>query len=242
MDHVLIIEDEKDLIDTWTYYLEQAGYRTTATTDGFTGLDLAAQVQPDLILLDLHLARNEGGRRLSGLEILRTVRETSDVPIVIVTGNYTDQFDRVLGFQRGADDYLIKGNFGVQELLARVRYQISRHQRAGARNSQSDAGSAVISGDLTLDRDRRLATLAGQPLDLTPLEFKVLLYLMLNRHRSLTHQEIWDYGWREADADPVTIRNNIRMQISGLRKKLRDSQTREPRIISIRGVGYSFRG
>ncbi len=242
MAHILIIEDENDLIDTWTYYLEQAGHRVTATTEGPVGLEMACDCHPDLIILDLHLARDHTGRQLTGMEILRGIRTTADMPILIASGNYTDQVDRVMGFQQGADDYLIKGQFGVQELLARVEYQLNQYQRARtAWNATADNHSVLRQGDLTLDRDWQLVTLYGHHVDLTPLEFRILLFFMLNPGRNVSHAEIWQYGWRDAQADTVTMRNNVRIQISSLRRKLQDSDSPEPRIVSIRGVGYSFR-
>ncbi len=243
MSHILIIEDERDLIDTWTYYLEQAGHRVTATTEGPTGLEMAKDFQPDLIILDLQLSRDQAGRTLAGMEILRAVRAKSDIPILIASGNYTDQVDRVMGFQQGADDYLIKGQFGVQELLARVDYQLAQSQRTRIENGLSMAtGSVLRQGNLTLNRDWHTVTLHGRNVDLTPLEFRVLLVFMLNPGRSVSHEEIWQHGWRDSSADAITIRNNVRIQVSSLRRKLKDSNSREPRIVSIRGVGYSFRG
>ncbi len=243
MAHILIIEDESDLVDTWTYYLEQAGHRITATTEGTLGLEMARDFQPDLIILDLHLPRDDAGRRLTGMEILRAVRAVSDMPILIASGNYTDQVDRVLGFQQGADDYLIKGQFGVQELLARVEYQLNQKRRTRTgQGGEPDHTSVLCQGDLTLDRDWHTVTLQSCPVDLTPLEFRVLLFFMLHPGRNVSHAEIWQHGWRDANADAATIRNNVRIQVSSLRRKLKDADPRQPRIVSIRGMGYCFRG
>lgn len=239
MAHILIIEDESELVDIWTYYLEQAGHRITSTTEGAEGLDMAQDFNPDLIILDLRLRHSAGRRQVTGTDILRTVRTESGVPIIITTGNFTEPVDRVLGFQQGADDYLIKGNFSVQELLARVEYQLAR----GHRHTPAQADIHTLSsGNLVLDRNRQTVTMDAQPLDLTPLEFKILVFFMLHQGRNVSHEEIWNHCWQDPHADSLTIRNNIRIQISGLRRKMGDSTAREPRIVSIRGVGYSFRG
>ena len=242
MAHILIIEDEPDLIDTWTYYLEQAGHKITATTEGDAGLDIARNLALDLILLDLRLSADRGSPYANGMEILRQVRSRADMPIIVLTGNYTDPVDRVLGFQQGADDYLIKGHFGVQELLARVEYQLSRGPRGAAGRAASEPGSRLLhSANLVLDRDRQVATLNGRPLDLAPLEFKLLVFFLLRRGRNVSYEDIWRHGWNDAAAEPLTIRNNVRIHVSSLRRKLGPLASREPRIISIRGVGYCFR-
>ncbi len=243
MAHILIIEDERDLVDTWSYYLEQAGHQITATTEGSVGLEIVQTLTPDLILLDLRLKRSPSHKAITGMDILRTVRKTSQVPVIVTTGNFTDPVDRVLGFQQGADDYLIKGNFGVQELLVRVEYQLTHH----AADSPQDKGGTehdqlLRSGTLMVDRDRHSASLDGIKLDLTPLEFRLLVLFMRNRGKNLSYEDIWRHCWDDVEVEPVSRRNNIRIQISGLRRKIDNLGPREPRIINIRGVGYNFRG
>ncbi len=148
-----------------------------------------------------------------------------------------------MGFQQGADDYLIKGQFGVQELLARVEYQLTQSRRTRSDQSPPPDNTSVLRhGNLTLDRDWHTVTLQGRSVDLTPLEFRVLLFFMLHPGQNVSHEEIWQHGWRDAGADADTIRNNVRIQVSSLRRKLQDTNPRKPRIVSIRGVGYCFRG
>lgn len=243
MAHILIIEDEKDLVDTWTYYLEHAGHNITATTEGSVGLDMAHSFEPDLVLLDLRLNRSAGNKAVNGLDILRSIRETSDVPVIVTTGNYTAPVDRVMGFQQGADDYLIKGNFGVEELLARVEYQLAHHTGRPRGGSDKVAFSHELSsGNLIVDRERFSATLDGSKLDLTPLEFKLLALLMRNSGKNVSYEEIWQHCWDEAEPESISMRNNVRIQVSGLRRKIGTLGPRDPRIVSIRGIGYSFRG
>ena len=243
MAHILIIEDESDLVDTWSYYLKQAGHRITATTEGAVGLELAQTHEPDLILLDLRLNRSAGNKAINGMDILRTIRETSQVPVIVTTGNFTDPVDRVMGFQQGADDYLIKGNFGVQELLVRVEYQLSHHATDAAQDRRDPGYDHVLrSGTLAVNRDRHSASLDGVKLDLTPLEFRLLVLLMRNQGKNVSYEDIWRHCWDDVKVEPVSLRNNVRIQVSGLRRKIGNLGPREPRIISIRGVGYSFRG
>ncbi len=242
MAHILIIEDERDLVDTWSYYLEQAGHKITATTEGAVGLEMAQTLESDLILLDLRLNRSAGHQAVNGLDILRTVRKTSQVPVIVTTGNFTDPVDRVLGFQQGADDYLIKGNFGVQELLVRVEYQLTHHGAAAPDRRQVGYAPVLSSGTLVVDRDRHCASLDGSRLDLTPLEFRLLVLLMRHQGKNLSYEDIWRHCWNDMEAEPVSLRNNVRIQVSGLRRKIGNLGPHEPRIISIRGVGYSFRG
>lgn len=242
MAHILIIEDERDLVDTWTYYLEQSGHKVTSTTEGAVGLDMAQTVNPELVLLDLRLKRSVGNKAVNGLDILRSIRETSEVPVIVTTGNYTDPVDRVIGFQQGADDYLIKGNFGVEELLVRVEHQLAHHSANPERVRVESAFSSMLSsGNLVVDRDRLTASLDGARLELTPLEFRLLALLMRNKGQNVTFEEIWRQCWDEVEAEPFSLRNNVRIQVSGLRSKIGPQGTGEPRIISIRGVGYCFR-
>ena len=245
MAHILIIEDEPDLLQTWAYYLEQDGHRVTAVMDGATANDMARNANPDLVILDLHLVHNQENEPVRGMDILRELRAVSNVPVLIATGNFTDQLDRVLGFRLGADDYLIKGNFGVQELIARVEYQLARHN-ANRREAEPQAAehdhSILAAGNLKLDRNRQIVTRGERQIDLSPQEFKVLLCLMLNRHRNMTFVAIWRHCWGDSPADMASIRNNIRIQVSGIRRKLHDTRAANPLIVSIRGVGYCFRG
>ncbi len=243
MAHILIIEDERDLIDTWSYYLEQAGHTITATTEGAVGLEMAQTLAPDLILLDLRLNRSAGHRALNGMDILRRVRQTSQVPVIVTTGNFTEPVDRVMGFQQGADDYLIKGNFGVQELLERIKHQLAHHADAARHDNQgADYRPVLSSGTLVADRDRHSASLDGTRLDLTPLEFRLLVLFLRHPGQTLSYEDIWRHCWDDVEAEPISRRNNVRIQVSGLRRKIGNPGLREPRIISIRGVGYSFRG
>ena len=243
MAHILIVEDESDLVDTWSYYLEQAGHKITATTEGAVGLEMAQTLDLDLILLDLRLNRSAGHKAVNGMDILRTVRETSQVPVIVTTGNFTEPVDRVMGFQQGADDYLIKGNFGVQELLVRVEYQLSHHNGDPKAGRPEVANNQVLtSGTLVVDRDRLSASLEGAKLELTPLEFRLLVLLMRNQGKNLSYEEIWKHCWDDVEVEPVSLRNNVRIQVSGLRRKIGNLGPREPRVISIRSVGYCFRG
>ncbi len=243
MAHILIVEDESQLVDTWSYYLEQAGHKITATTEGAVGLEMAQTLELDLILLDLRLNRSAGNKAVNGMDILRKVRETSQVPVIVTTGKFIEPVDRVMGFQQGADDYLIKGNFGVQELLVRVEYQLS-HYHANPKPGYPGVGydQVLSSGTLMVDRDRLSASLEGVKLELTPLEFRLLVLLMRKHGSNVSYEEIWKHCWDDVAAEPISLRNNVRIQVSGLRRKIGNLGPREPRIISIRGVGYCFRG
>ena len=244
MAHILIIEDEPDLLHTWAYYLEQGGHRVTGVMDGATANDMARNVNPDLVILDLHLVHNQENEPVRGMDILRELRTVSNVPVLIATGNFTDQLDRVLGFRLGADDYLIKGNFGVQELIARVEYQLpataqpARHRTASRGTQPQHPGRGRLeAGPGSANRDPRRA--ANRPFAPGIQGAAVPDAQPAPQHDLCRHLAPLLGGF---SADMASIRNNIRIQVSGIRRKLHDTRAANPLIVSIRGVGYCFRG
>lgn len=231
-EKVLVVEDEQTLIETLAYNLNRQGYIVVTATDGHAALAVARREQPDLIVLDVMLPG------LDGFEVCRILRQEMNVPILMLTAR-TDEVDRVVGLEMGADDYLTKP-FSMRELLARVkallrRVRLMREEAAMASTPMS--ADRVEVGDLTIDLARRELTRAGQLIHLKPKEYELLVFLA--RHagivlsRDLILERVW--GW-DFDGDSRTVDVHVRW----LREKIEPDPAHPTRIVTVRGVGYRF--
>jgi DNA-binding response OmpR family regulator len=218
---VLVVDDEEVIVDLISTGLRYEGFEVDVATDGLAALAQAAQFHPHLVVLDWMLPG------LDGLTICRRLRAASDVAILMLTAK-GELEERVAGLEGGADDYLVKP-FKFQELLARIRAILRRHQVSLRRR--------LSVGDLQLDRETHEAWRAGRPLDLSPREFDLLEVLMQHPRqvfsREILLNRVWGYDFV---ADP----NLIEVHISALRAKLGD--TTRQLIRTVRGVGYTLRG
>ncbi len=227
---ILIVEDERDIVNVVKGYLEQAGYQTLSAYDGKTGLFMARQEKPDLVVLDLMLPE------MDGLDVCRAIRRdrdpvVADTPIIMLTAR-VEETDKLIGLELGADDYVTKP-FSPRELVARVRTVLRRLERA-ERTSDS---RPLHAGDLTLDPIRREARLGDQLLDLTPTEFDLLHVLMANPGRPFSRLELLERLQGEAYAG---YERTIDVHVKNLRKKLGEGG-RTPRYIkTVLNVGYKF--
>jgi DNA-binding response OmpR family regulator len=226
MTKVLIVEDEATLRDTLALNLRAEGYDVVTAEDGPTGLQLAREAKPDLIILDLMLPE------LDGLSVTRMLRRGSDVPIIMLTARGTEM-DRIMGLETGADDYVVKP-FSLGELLARVRANL---RRAGGGTRQ--AAAQVQSGDLVLDLLARRATLDAQELKLTQREFDLLAELMRNPGVVLSRDLLVARVWGD---DYVGDNHTVDVHIRWLREKIEPDPSVPQRIVTVRGVGYRFEG
>jgi DNA-binding response OmpR family regulator len=178
---ILVVEDDELIVDSVRYGLEQVGYRVLTALDGATGLALAREEQPDVVLLDVMLPV------LDGFQVCRTLRDESKVPIIMLTAR-GEEPDKVIGLELGADDYVVKP-FGMRELVARVRAQLRRVEMESGPDA---ADQAMRVGVLMLDRDQHLVTKAGQPLELRPKEFELLAVLMSQPGHAFERGELLD--------------------------------------------------
>ncbi len=218
---ILVIEDEEPIRKFLRVSLASHGYRLVESADAADGLVQAASCQPDLIILDLGLPD------MDGVELTRRIRQWSKVPIVIVSARGKEQ-DKVVALDAGADDYLTKP-FGVSELLARLRVAL-RH------TSKSDTGEAVFDlGDLHIDMVRRLITRAGQPLHLTPNEYRLLTLLVKHAGKVLTHRQILHEIWGPGSALET---HYLRVYMNQLRQKLEADPAQPRYLLTEPGVGY----
>jgi DNA-binding response OmpR family regulator len=223
MATVLVVEDERDLNNLLRKHLEEEGHRVLQAFDGQTGLDLAQRERPDLIVLDWMLPR------LDGLEVARRVRRQTIIPILMLTAR-TEEIDRVLGLEVGADDYLTKP-FSIRELLARVRAIFRRIELL--RQAPVESRPAV-QGPLTVDPASRVASVDNRPLELTPKEFDLLYLLAANAGRAFARdyliEQVWGY-------DAGGFDRTVDTHVLRLRKKLGPLGER---IETVWGVGYRF--
>jgi DNA-binding response OmpR family regulator len=218
---VLVVEDDDAIAQVLQRSLRMEGYEVRVAGDGVTALDQAHAFLPDVVILDLGLPL------LDGIEVARTLRETDDVPILVLSARDAVE-SRVEGLDSGADDYLVKP-FERQELLARLRALLRRRPPRGQ--------ASLSVGDLTLNPDTHEATRGGRPMELTQREFELLEYLMRNERIVVSRQRLLDEVW---GYDPFSMTNTIEVFVSNLRRKLEADG--EPRLLhTIRGAGYVLR-
>lgn len=223
---ILLVEDTRELAQVIARELEAVGYRVLRTGDGVTALELHAREHPDLVILDWMLPR------LSGLDVLSRLRQTSATPVLMLTAR-GEEADRVIGLELGADDYLPKP-FSMRELVARVRALLRRDDllRQTLRADRETGGAPVEYGPLRIDPDRHVTELHGEPIELTPNEFALLRLLVSNPGRAFSRAYLLDTVW---GAEYVTGDRAVDNAVFRLRKKLGPVGDA---IEAVWGVGY----
>ena len=220
---ILIVDDERKLVQGLAGYFQQAGFETLTAYDGRTALAIARRDQPDLIVLDLMLPE------LDGMEVCRQIRRFSGVPIMMLTAR-VEETDMLIGLEIGADDYITKP-FSPREVVARARAVLRR-----ARGALGPA-NVLRGGDITLDVERRTVQVAGRPVDLTPTEFELLAALMRNPGRPLSRSQLLDATQGDAYAG---YERTIDAHIKNLRRKIEPDPANPRYILTVFGVGYKF--
>ena len=230
---ILVVEDEPALLETLAYNLNAAGYVVETAADGRTALEAALRIKPDLIVLDVMLPEKDG------FEVARAVRRELNSAIIMLTAR-SEEIDRVVGLEVGADDYLTKP-FSMRELLARVRAMLRRTQllRDEARQTHESAHQRLVFGDLVIDATRREVTVANVPIALKPKEYELLLFLAEHKGRMLSREFILErvWGW-----DFVGDSRTVDVHVRWLRQKIEADPSRPTRIVTVRGGGYRFEG
>ncbi len=222
----VVIEDEPQIRRFVRAALEAEGWQVHEAETARSGLSEAGTRKPDLLVLDLGLPDGDG------LELIRDVRGWSGVPIIVLSAR-ADERDKVAALDAGADDYLTKP-FGVGELLARVRANLRRPRTAGA--DGATPGDPVFRfGDVTVDRQARLVTRGGAPVRLTPIEYRLLLVLVANVGRVLTHRQILREVWGPSHAEQ---NHYLRIYMGHLRQKLEIDPAQPRHLLTETAVGY----
>lgn len=240
MYKILVVEDDKTLLEMLKYNLVRQEYEVFTAEDGRTGLQMARKNEPDLVILDVMLPV------IDGFEVCRILRKEMSVSVLMLTAR-VEEIDKIVGLEMGADDYITKP-FSMRELLARIkahlrRVELIREDVSAARNgevSQQIKGVSLLTfGNLTIDENRREVSLDGHPMSLKPKEFELLLFLARNKgfalSRSLILERVW--GWTY-DGNSRTVDVHVRW----LREKIEPDPSNAARIVTVRGVGYRFEG
>lgn len=223
---ILVVDDEPTLVATLRYNLEREGYEVIDAADGESALSVARTSRPDLILLDLMLPG------MDGLEVCRILRRDMAVPILMLTAK-AEEVDKVVGLELGADDYVTKP-FSMRELLARVRALLRR-----ATAPATAEVDVLKSGDLEVDLRRRRVLRSGQELSLKPKEFELLAFLVQNRDRVFTRDQLLNQIWGFNFAGDTS--RTVDVHVRWLREKIEAQPAKPTRLITVRGVGYRFK-
>jgi DNA-binding response OmpR family regulator len=232
---ILVVEDEMTLRDTLAYRLRSDGYQVITANDGFAAIEAARRAHPDLLVLDLMLPG------LDGLEVCKQVRanpETMSSPIIMLTAR-TEESDMILGLELGADDYVTKP-FSWPELRARIRSQLRRVEQSAADNMDGGEKQGIIeTDDLRIDLDRRAIWKSGAPVELAARLFDLLVYFVKHRGIVLTRSRLLEHVW---GYDYVGDTRTVDVHMRWLREKIEDDPSNPRLILTVRGVGYRFKG
>ena len=228
---VLIVEDEKNIVDILSFNLSKEGYDTLEAYDGQAGLQLALEQDPDLVLLDLMLPK------MDGFDVCRQLRQAGrNTPVIMLTAR-EEETDKVLGLELGADDYITKP-FSMRELLARVKANIRRNEMAGAASAPQakPAGQRMELGRMAIDPELMVVYKDGRPLELTQREYELLRFLasqpgkVFSREALMEH--VWNYEGYVGDVRAVDV------AVRRLREKVEDDPAAPQFVVTRRGLGY----
>jgi len=230
---IMIVEDDQTLLGVLKYNLAKDGYGVVTAIDGAQALEVARSEKPELIVLDIMLPK------LDGFEVCRILRREMTVPILMLTAK-TEEIDKVVGLELGADDYMTKP-FSMREFLARIRAMLRRVEmmKQEIASSKEVKPSVVKVGSLEIDPVRHQVSLSGSLLDLSPKEFDLLAFLASNQARVFSRdyllEKVWGYDYA---GDTRTVDVHIRW----LRQKIEVDPAHPRHLLTVRGVGYKFEG
>jgi len=230
---VLLVEDDRTLLDVLKYNLTKEGHDVITACDGVEALNVARDKKPDLIVLDVMLPK------LDGFEVCRILRRETTTPILMLTAKASET-DKVVGLELGADDYMTKP-FSMREFLARIKAMLRRSEmmKMAAGSVKETISSLIRVGDLEIDFARHKVSRAGSAIDLSPKEFDLLAFLVKNREqvfrRDQLLEKVWGYDYA---GDTRTVDVHIRW----LRQKIESDPANPKHLLTVRGIGYKFEG
>lgn len=228
MFNILVCDDDKEIVDAIDIYLSQEGYHILKAYDGLQAIEIMKKEEVHLILLDIMMPN------LDGIRATRKIRETSSVPIIMLSAKSED-VDKILGLNIGADDYITKP-FNPLELIARVKSQLRRYTQLG--NLVTEEKEAVyVCGGLVVNDDLKTVTVDGEPVKLTPIEYNILVLLIKNQGKVFSIEQIYENIWNE---EAIGADNTVAVHIRHIREKI-EINPKEPRYLKVVwGVGYKI--
>jgi two-component system response regulator RegX3 len=224
LTRVLVVEDEQSLREPLVYLLEKEGYEVLDAADGNAAIELFKSTNPDIVLLDLMMPG------MSGNEVCRVIRQTSNVPVIMLTAK-DSEIDKVVGLEIGADDYVTKP-YSTRELLARMKAVLRR-------NSEPTpvTDGLLEGGPVSMDVDRHMVFVNGQKVAMPLKEFELLELLLENRNRVLTRAQIIDRVW---GSNYFGDTKTLDVHVKRIRSKIEDDPARPVHLVTVRGLGYKF--
>lgn len=228
MTKILVVDDERPIVDILQFNLEREGFEVVTAADGEEGLNMFRQEQPDLMLLDIMMPK------MDGLQVCKTIRAESNVPIIMLTAR-AEEVDKVLGLEFGADDYVTKP-FGVRELIARVK---SNLRRTAMDYDQNNKAQILNFNNMTINIDKYEVSKEDTVIDLTVREYELLKFLATQKDQIFTREQLLERVWGyEYIGDVRTVDVTVRR----LREKVEDDPAKPKFILTKRGIGYYFKG
>ena len=226
---ILVVDDEKPIIDILVYNLNKEGYNTLEATDGHMGLDVALEEKPDLVLLDIMLPK------IDGLTVCKKIKQSYNVPILMISAK-DEEVDKIVGLELGADDYITKP-FSVRELMARVKANLRKVEGEKEQKDKEDSKkeNKIVVGDLELDLEKVEVKVKGEIKPLTPKEFELVKYLAMQPGVPVTREVLLEKVWNYEYYGDI---RTVDVTVCRIREKLGDSTKNSKIIINKRGIGY----
>ncbi len=224
-EKILVVDDDANICELLRLYLTKEGYQVTTAGDGEEGLEKFNQIKPDMVLLDVMMPR------MDGLEVCRRIRKAGNTPVMMLTAK-GETFDKVLGLELGADDYVTKP-YSARELIARIRAGLRR--RAAEPDMPMDA--VLTGGPVRMDIDRHVVTVNGEEVPMPLKEFELLEILLRNVGRVMTRGQLIERVW---GADYVGDTKTLDVHIKRLRSKIEPDSSAPRYVVTVRGLGYKF--
>lgn len=230
MNHVLIVEDDKEIREGVKIYLKSKGYVVSEAADGVEGLEIIEKEEIHLAIVDVMMPR------MDGITMTMKLRENHDFPVIFLSAK-SEEVDKILGLDMGADDYVTKP-FTPMELLARVNSQLRRYRKFMEKLEKKEIMKNIyVIGGLELNEDTKEVSVDGEPVKVTPTEYKILLLLMKNAGRVFSAEEIYEWVWQERAVNTDTIMVHVR----NIREKI-EINPKEPKYLKVVwGVGYKIK-
>lgn len=228
MLHILVCDDDKEIVEAIEIYLMQEGYQVHKAYDGFQAMSILKSEEIHLLIIDIMMPK------LDGIRATLKIRENSSIPIIILSAKSEDA-DKILGLNVGADDYVTKP-FNPLELVARVKSQLRRYTQFGAM-VEPENGRIYRTGGLCIDDEKKEVTVDGEPVKITPLEYNILLFLTQNAGKVFSIEQIYENIWNE---NAVGVDNTVAVHIRHIREKI-EINPKEPKYLKVVwGIGYKM--